>query len=708
MKRKRSFLSPKHCVKFAAWNVQTLNDPAKGIKLAKEMDRYHIDILGISECRYLGSDRIIIEDKHVLYSGREDGRHFQGVALFCSAYAAKCLTSWEPVNERLLTASFKSGSTKLTIIVCYAPTEAATDADKDAFYNQLQSLLDRTSTRDVTIVMGDMNAKVGTFVPGDGEVVGTNGLGIRNDNGTRFVDLCQRCGLVIGGTLFPHKQVHKGTWRSPDGRTVNQIDHIAISRRHRSFLLDVRSFRGADIGLTDHYLVAARVRLKLKKESRNEQPRLFDVQKLRSQETRDEFRDMLEAKLAAPPPNEVNFEWNEWKSAMQETAETVLGRRRGHREDWISDSTWLLIKEKKDLKIKMESSAIETRSHFKELHRNKAAEVKRATRRDKRAFYHEKADLAESAAHRGDQRTLFKLAKELGGIERRYNGVIKDINGNKITAEQEKVRRWKEHFQSVLNCAEPLILNEWNDETRNECIINTAPFTVEEVERVLQNLKNNKSPGEDLITGEMCKAMGENGIGRLHSLINNIWMSESIPNDWKRGVIVKVPKKGDLSDCSNWRGITLLPVARKVLSNLIYNRLREAVDSNMREEQAGFRQDRGCSDQIFVLRTIIEECEEWKTPLVLNFIDFKKAFDSVHRPSMWKILESYGIPSKITKILTLLYEGSESCVRVGTEHTEWFGVDTGVLQGDSLSPVLFNIVLDFVMTKLRTVDGGIE
>ena len=81
-------------------------------------------------------------------------------------------------------------------------------------------------------------------------MVGNRGLGIRNDNGPRFVNCCQRYGLVIGGTIFPHKRVHKGTWKSPDDVTVNQIDHIEISGKHKAHLLDVRALRGADIGLT--------------------------------------------------------------------------------------------------------------------------------------------------------------------------------------------------------------------------------------------------------------------------------------------------------------------------------------------------------------------------------------------------------------------------------------------------------------------------
>ena len=94
--------------------------------------------------------------------------------------------------------------------------------------------------------------------------------------------------------------------------------------------------------------------------------------------------------------------------------------------------------------------------------------------------------------------------------------------------------------------------------------------------------------------------------------------------------------------------------------------------------------------------------------LVLSFIDFKRAFDMVHRPSMWKILETYGIPNKITRILLILYEVSESCVRFGLEHTKLFGMDSGVRQDDPLSAFLLNLVQDLVMTRLETEDGGID
>ena len=181
--------------------------------------------------------------------------------------------------------------------------------------------------------------------------------------------------------------------------------------------------------------------------------------------------------------------------------------------------------------------------------------------------------------------------------------------------------------------------------------IDTSPFRLEEVQDARKSLKNGKSPGEDLITAEMVKALDENGIIALQRLFNEILENEHVPNDWKKGIIICVPKKGDLSQCSNWRGITLLSVPCKTLSQLIYNRIRGFTETILREQQAGFRQGRGCSDQIFVLRNILEQCEEWQRPIILNFVDFRKAFECVHRASMWKIHEIYGIPRKFVSII---------------------------------------------------------
>ena len=144
------------------------------------------------------------------------------------------------------------------------------------------------------------------------------------------------------------------------------------------------------------------------------------------------------------------------------------------------------------------------------------------------------------------------------------------------------------------------------------------------------------------------------------------------------------------------------------LNNLINNRMRDAVEIIIREDQDCFRQERGYSDQIFVLRTIIEEYEGWNQSLVLILVDFKRAFDSVDHQSMWKIQEDNGIPDKIIRILSLLYESSWSCVLVGLKYTACFGVDSGVIHGDSLSPTLFDTVPDYVMTRLSTVGGGID
>ena len=160
-----------------------------------------------------------------------------------------------------------------------------------------------------------------------------------------------------------------------------------------------------------------------------------------------------------------------------------------------------------------------------------------------------------------------------------------------------------------------------------------------------------------------------------------MWSSERVPEDWKKGVIIKLPKKGDIAICSNNTGIILLRIAGKVFCTFFLLRFRDAVDEQLRENQAEFRKGRSCIDQCFALRQLVEKCLKFKLPLKLNFVDFKAAFHSVHRHSLWKIVAAYKIPTKIINIITNTYEGAKCSVRIDGETTEWFEVSTGVRQG---------------------------
>ena len=130
----------------------------------------------------------------------------------------------------------------------------------------------------------------------------------------------------------------------------------------------------------------------------------------------------------------------------------------------------------------------------------------------------------------------------------------------------------------------------------------------------------------------------------LYGLFDKIWEEEEIPLKWKEGHLIKIPKKQDLGLCSNYRGITLPSVPGKVLSRVILERLKGPVDHTLRDQQAGFRPSRSCTDQITTLQIIVEQSIEWNSPLYVNFVAYEKVFDSLDRESLWKLHRHYGNP----------------------------------------------------------------
>ena len=258
--------------------------------------------------------------------------------------------------------------------------------------------------------------------------------------------------------------------------------------------------------------------------------------------------------------------------------------------------------------------------------------MKRQICRDNRNWSEGIAKEVGEAANMQHMKTLCSLTKTICNDKSRQSTVVNDRNGNALTSNEDRRKRWREHCMGILNREEPAYpINEDDCEQQGIADIHTGPVSKAEIRRAINSLKNGKAPGEDMITAELLKADREFTTDRVKELIDTIWSLEKVPLKGKRGLIIKIPKKGNLRECKNWRGVTLLPVVSRILGRIVIDRIRMVIDHRLRKEQAGFRSGRGTTKQIFILRNILEQVNEWQATLYINFVDFEKAFDSVHR-----------------------------------------------------------------------------
>ena len=176
-------------------------------------------------------------------------------------------------------------------------------------------------------------------------------------------------------------------------------------------------------------------------------------------------------------------------------------------------------------------------------------------------------------------------------------------------------------------------------------------------------------------------------------------------------VIVPLYKgKGDVYECGNYRGISLLSVVGKVYGRVLINRIRDKTEGVISEVQSGFRRGRGCTDQTFAVREICEKYLKKGKDVYFAFLDLEKAYDRVDRDAMWNVLRLYGVGGKLLKAVKSMYAGSKACVRVGNEMSEWFTVRVGLRQGCVMSPWLFNLYIDGVVREVnaRVLGRGVE
>lgn len=327
-------------------------------------------------------------------------------------------------------------------------------------------------------------------------------------------------------------------------------------------------------------------------------------------------------------------------------------------------------------------------------------EANKVIKKKKKNFIKKEIEMIENLNSQKETKKFYQAVNRMNkGYQPRLD-VCRDRYGNMIGNNEGIIRRWTEHFEGILNKQEEEGQDiDWREYDMDEQEVDALDEI--HIRMAIEKQKNNKTPGEDNLTAELFKYGGRSLQKIMYKLIVLIWEKEEIPKEWSSGLICPILKKGDKSECKNYRGIMLLDIAYKILSTVIFGKINRYAEQILEDQQCGFRQERSTMEQIFVMRQIMEKCHENGIPLHILFIDFKQAFDSINRKYLYKVMKEYKIPNKLIRLTKMTLENSKARVLIGGKMGRSFDVSTGVRQGDGLSAVLFNLTLNKMLKELN-------
>ena len=334
----------------------------------------------------------------------------------------------------------------------------------------------------------------------------------------------------------------------------------------------------------------------------------------------------------------------------------------------------------------------------------------------KRKLYSKTKRRAQSIYKQNERKRLHDLASS---NPRSFWHEIRRLKQNKSKECNVSLQAFYEHFsqvysensQFVIDHVETFVENNFSGNAEEAASEHTSnansldmPISQDEVIKAISKLKRNKSPGLDLLPPELFIDAADLLCGPICTLFNHIFSNSKYPESWTRGVLVPVPKKGDLSDANNFRGITLTSIFSKLYSHILDNRLRSWTEENniINENQFGFRENKSTIDCLYILQAIVNRQLNKKKKIYCTFVDFKKAFDLVYRNGIWFKLCNNGASVKIVSAIKAIYNSVKVCVRSMGKVSECFDSLVGVKQGEPLSPLLFIIFLNDMAEELDT------
>ena len=678
-------------LKIGTWNVRTMNKVGKLEEVNREMERYGLNILGIIEVRWKGQGDFESDGVRIIYSG---GEEFQrGVAVMLDLEVAKRVVEVECCSDRLIMVKVSATPVDIILIQVYMPTTDHDEEEVELLYEQIECIIDKHKGNSNVIVMGDFNASVGEGT--DDKVIGKYGLGERNDRGQMLVDFCKRKKLVVTNTWFQQEKRRRYTWKKPGDTGRYQIDYILVRQRYRNGVKRSWSYPGADV-YTDHSLVAMQMKVKLKAIQKGKKKQKWNLENLKKNSRLFQMR--VEETVKDNSGMNVNQRWIELKKGILSSAEKEIGHERKNKakKSWITNVMIDKMKERRKWKNKNNEMGKEK---YKQLNN----ELRREAARAKEMWWdNECAELEELNSKGRSDLVYAKVAKLTWNNKvTSKNTSVKNSVGDIVTNPEEVRETWRLYIESLYNKDGKPKTEELQVEEEEEVEEEEKGPTVlkSEICAAIKEMKEGKAVGVDDIPAEMWKNLGEKALEEIYEICQWMYEKGKWPDDFTRVIMIPLPKKNNATECKDFRTISLICHASKIMLRVLTKRIEAKVQHMLGRNQFGFRKGCGTRDAVGVMRTLCERSLEHGNDVYICFVDFEKAFDRVNWAKMFEILKSLHIDWKDRRLLQDLYMRQEAVIRIADGESEPGIIGRGVRQGCPLSPLLFSVYAEVMMME---------
>ena len=739
----------------ATFNIRGLNDQQKQNDLSQDVDKFEIDVVALQETKMKeGCDRNLGQHRLILHS-TENPNYGTGF-MISPKWAKSVYKSWnisdrlsvlqldlEAKPNRIQKYTYKVRQVKrrtginitidrtkaqrrelITIINVYAPTSDLVNEDDSeicGIYSKISELI-KEFKQNYVFIAGDFNARIGKRKR-DETCLGRFSRGQRNAAGQRLIDFCNLNDLFIANSAFQHPARHITTWENNRITHFNankdnaytkmvtlrsQIDFVLVPNDYKRILTNARSHNGT-LTFTDHRLVKCTTNIapykRYKRNNNSDKHKLFDCTKLtRDTNVRTQYQHEIQRHLSEPIPaesatqptsNENESEWNQLKDFILQSAEKTVGFKEDRvRGRIFSPEVHKLSVQQKETKLQISNCDDVDKVTALRKQRNAILKKIKATNLEiKEKGIVEKINEINKCK---DTMKTFKAIRELSR-KPAENPYVHDEKGRNITQPDAIYRAVRTHFNNHFNDENQPTLKQF----LNPPAPLTKPIVVAEVVKATKKLNNNRAAGHDHITAELIKYAPAEVHTKITSILNRCF-THNEPIQVSKGMLVALPKpKKPKGPLKNLRPVILLPIIRKILSNITLERIKDRVNVYLSASQSAYREKRSTSDIVCCHRWVAARIQKFQETVYITGIDMSSAFDTIRRQKLLEIFATFLEQDEVRIIQFLLSDTTLDIKMDGVSEPKEFSTNMGSPQGDALSGMCFNVYFENALRKLR-------